>query len=86
MKSKKGLNSTQLRIILVAITNIIIITIIAVASILVYKNMLNKEEDKCWTLLEDSADSIEREINIQIQSNINILKLVSGAMVTEGRV
>lgn len=63
-----------------------IIGIIAILSVSVYKNMMNTEEKKCWQTLEDSAQVINEEIVVRLEGNLNIMKLVAGAMVQENRV
>lgn len=67
------------------IANVIIITVIAVMSVVMYRAMLRVEEDRCWGILQDSAEAIEKEIKMQVESNVNILRLVAGAMVQEQR-
>lgn len=55
----------------------LIITITIIASILAYKDITDRESDKCWRMLEDSAGTVNNEINIIFENNINILHMIS---------
>ncbi len=79
--NKKSMN----RIVVAIILNAIIIGIIVVASVFVYRKMIEVEEQKCWDFLEESAESVETQINTKMEDNINVLKLVASSMLTENR-
>lgn len=63
---------------------IIIITV--VMSLSAYKDILGLEEEKCWSILENTAATINNEIEGRFNDNITILKLAANAMVQENRV
>lgn len=80
---KKALTRNDIIWSIIAI--IVIIGVISAMSAFIYNYMLKVEEDNCWNIMNNSAQAIEKEINIQIDNNVNVLKLVSGAMVREQR-
>ena len=59
----------------------VIIVITLVLSMLACANIVSAEEEKCWRLLENSANSVNNEIMLRVQDNVNILRLAAGAMV-----
>jgi hypothetical protein len=65
---------------------VLIIVITVVMSMTVYNDMLKREEEKCWNVLENTAATINNEIIVRFKDNITILKLASNAMVQENRV
>jgi len=65
---------------------ILIIVITVVMSLTAYNDMLKREEEKCWNVLENTADTINNEVIVRFKDNITILKLASNAMVQENRV
>lgn len=62
----------------------IVVILIALLSVAAYKNIADAEEENCWQVLSDSAEAINNEIQLQINDNIDILKLVSNAIDTRG--
>ncbi|MGX8679568.1 MAG: hypothetical protein ACQGQO_10750 [Sphaerochaetaceae bacterium] len=65
---------------------VLIIVITVVMSMTLYNDMLKREEEKCWNVLENTAATINNEIIVRFKDNITILKLASNAMVQENRV
>ncbi len=65
---------------------VLIIVITVILSLGAYKNILNMEEEKCRGILENTADTINHEIEGRFGDNITILKLAANAMVQENRV
>lgn len=47
------------------------------------QSIMEREEEKCWQILQDSADEINSEIRDKFENNRNILRLVAGAIVKE---
>ncbi len=76
-----------MKVFLKRILILVLITVAIVAlSLGVYHKIMNIQEQMCWDILEDSADAVNNEIQIKISDNINILRLVSGAMTQEERI
>ena len=65
---------------------IMIILITAAMSIAAYRSILTSEEERCWNTLQNTAVSINNEIEVRFKDNISILKLAANAMVQENRV
>lgn len=65
---------------------IMIIVITILVSCVAYCKVIEKEKARCWGLLSDSAESVNKEIQIRIEDNISILRLVANAMVQENRI
>lgn len=61
----------------------VIIVITLIISMLACTNIVSAEEEKCRRLLENSANSVNNEIMLRVQDNVNILRLAAGAMVQE---
>lgn len=59
----------------------VIIVITLIVSMLACTNIVSAEEEKCWRLLKNSANSVNNEIMLRVQDNVNILRLAAGAMV-----
>lgn len=62
---------------------IVILIITIIISAIAYNNIMRDKENECWQILNDSANSVKKEINIRLWDNINILKLASDAMAKE---
>ena len=66
--------------------SVMIILVTVVMSFVAYSNILNSEEERCWSTLENTAATINNEIGVRFKDNISILKLAANAMVQENRV
>lgn len=77
-KKTKG-KAFQKRMSMVSIT-IIVITIMSVVA---YGRITQVEEQKCWSFMKESAQAVNREIDIRISDNVNILRLTSDQLVQE---
>ncbi|MDD3184169.1 MAG: sensor domain-containing diguanylate cyclase [Anaerostipes sp.] len=66
----------------------LIVIIVFTIGLLVYfyKGVITLEKDACWQTLEGTASTISDVIKVQMNDNINTLRLASSAMVQEERV
>lgn len=62
---------------------ILIIGITIITSILLYDKMLDNEKEDCWKILEDSANSVAREIRLNSENSVNTLRLASDTISRE---
>ena len=63
----------------------IIIGITVVMSVSLYSRVMDREKNRCWQILRDSAKSVTAEIQMKFQDNITTLGLAANAMVEENR-
>ena len=61
----------------------IVIGITIIVSIFLYHKVMDREEERCWQILSDSAKTISAEIQMKFQDNITTLGLAANAMVQE---
>ena len=59
------------------------IVIIVIMSMFASVKITQVEEKKCWNFMRDSAQAVNREIEIRISDNVNILRLTSDQLVQE---
>lgn len=57
-----------------------IIGITVVMSLFLYQRVTVREEENCWKLLEDSSNSVTKEMQITFTNDINVLHLVANMM------
>jgi diguanylate cyclase (GGDEF)-like protein len=55
----------------------VIIGITVVMSLLLYQRVMIREEESCWKLLEDSSNSVTKEMQITFTNDINVLHLAA---------
>lgn len=80
MSSKKTKGKAfQKRMSMVSIT----IIVITVMSVVAYGRITQVEEQKCWSFMKESVQAVNREIDIRISDNVNILRLTSDQLVQE---
>lgn len=65
---------------------ILIILITLVMSVFLYRNVMEREEERCWQLLEDSAKNVTKEIQMKFEDNIKVLNLAATAMIQENKI
>ncbi len=65
--------------------NVLVIAAVAAMCVLIYQYMLRYEEQNCWDQLEHAAVTADREMGLQLDGSINILKLMADEMAQEGR-
>lgn len=58
---------------------LLIIIIIVIMSSMAYRKILKAEEKVCWETLENTTNTINREIESRFQDNISILKLAANS-------
>lgn len=63
----------------------IVIGITVIVSILLYYKVMDREKERCWQLLGDSAKTMTAEIQMKFQDNITTLGLAANAMVQEDK-
>lgn len=63
----------------------IVIGITIIVSIFLYHKVMDREEERCWQILSDSAKTISAEIQMKLQDNITTLGLAANAMVQENK-
>ena len=63
----------------------IVIGITIIVSIFLYHKVMDREEERCWQILSDSAKTISAEIQMKFQDNITTLGLAANAMVQENK-
>lgn len=68
---------------LLPVSAVMIITI--VISFMVYYKVMDREEDRCWQILGDSAKSVTSELQMKFQDNITTLGLAANAMIQENK-
>lgn len=54
-------------------------------SFVLYYKVMEREEEQCWHLLEDSAESVNNEIRMTFQDNRNTLRLEAESMIEQHR-
>ncbi|MGN0621492.1 MAG: diguanylate cyclase [Porcipelethomonas sp.] len=82
MHIKEFFSNTFKKMLVVSVITAAVITVSSFS----YKKIADIEEGHCWQILEDSAQSVNNEIRMRINDNINILRLAADAMVQEKRV
>lgn len=60
-----------------------IIGLTLIVSAFLYHEVMEREENNCWQTLEDSANSVTREMQITFQNDINTLHLAADMMSQE---
>lgn len=65
---------------------VFIIAVTVILSMGTYHKVLNMEEEMCWDTLKSTAANINNEIQVRLNDNIAILRLVANAMIQEERV
>ncbi len=68
---KKTVSGILKKIVFLSIAIVIIFSVAILGSYVITR----MEEDKCWQILGDSADSISREISLRVSESMNILHL-----------
>lgn len=63
----------------------IVIGITVVMSFMLYYKVMDREKDRCWQTLGDSAKAISAEIQMKFQDNITTLGLAANAMIQENK-
>ena len=74
---KKNLRSLAKRVLFVAIMTITAFGLTELA----FKQIAKIEEERCWHVLEDSAQAMNKEITIRFEDNINMMRIASRLMV-----
>lgn len=64
---------------------LIIIGVTIGMSIFLYNQVMDREEKKCWKLLNDSAQSVSKEIEDKFKGNIAILRVAARTMSEENK-
>ena len=65
---------------------LIIISMMLIMSSILYYKVMERETDKCWTVLRDSAQSATKEIQMTFEDNINILHLIKKELLQENKI
>lgn len=63
----------------------IVIGITIIVSFLLYDKVMDREKERCWQALGDSAKAISAEFQMKFQDNITTLGLAANAMVQEDK-
>lgn len=58
----------------------LIISITIIMSLFLYQRVMVKEKENCWKLLEDSAGSVTKEMQITFTDDINVLHLAANML------
>lgn len=74
---KKNLRSLAKKVLLVGVMTITALGLTELA----FKQIAKIEEERCWHVLEDSAQAMNKEITIRFEDNINMLRIASRLMV-----
>lgn len=61
-------------------TTLLIICIVVIIAIFAYHNIMQVEEKRCWTIVENTAQTISSEITTGLQNDIDILHLAAEAI------
>lgn len=56
---------------------VLIISITVVMSLFLYRRIMVKEEENCWSLLEESSNSVTKEMQLTFTDDINMLHLAA---------
>lgn len=64
---------------------IAIIGITVIVSFILYSNVTEREKDRCWQMLSDAAEAVDKEISMKFEDEIIKLNLVANIMVQEER-
>ncbi len=59
------------------------IIVITVMSVFAYMQITQIEEERCWVFMKESAQAINKEIEVRISDNVNILRFTSDQIVQE---
>lgn len=62
---------------------ICIMAIMAGISVCVYEKVIEREEYRCWQILNDAAESVSREVTAKFEDEIQMLHLVADMMLDE---
>lgn len=84
-KSKQGVVVFLKRRIKQMLPAICIIGITAAISIGLYREVIEHEEERCWQLLDDTAQSVKKEITMKFEDEIVKLHLTADVMVQEDK-
>lgn len=63
------------------VAGIIIVTIIL--SLALYHSVIAREEEKCWQILKESAESVNKEIAMKIEDEVDMLRVLKELMQEE---
>lgn len=63
-----------------------IVGIIAVISFALYKRVIAREEERCWQVLSESAEAVNREVSSKFQDEIETVTLIAERIVAEDRI
>lgn len=64
---------------------LIVIAVTITMSLVLYQGVMERETDRCWQVLSDSAESLNREICVKLEDNISILKITADIVIETGR-
>lgn len=59
---------------------LLIIGVTVFMSLLLYRNVIAQEKADCWQLLQDSAQSVTREMNIVFENDVSTMRLAANTM------
>lgn len=62
----------------------LIIGVTVIMSLFLYRRVVIKEEENCWKLLEDSSNSVTKEMQITFTNDINVLHLAANMLEQDG--
>lgn len=62
---------------------VLIISVTVIMSLVLYYRVMEREEKNCWQMLEDSAKSVTKEMQVTFENDINTLHLAADMMSQE---
>ncbi len=68
------------RIIIQLLPVLVVIIVTVIVAVIGYSNIMEWEEDQCWSVLQNAADDVNEQIQIRLEDNGNFLKMTAGSI------